>query len=56
MSHQLQISSLFSALALVCLCLFARAGGEGELHIGSGNGPIVQMIGQIVPAHLSQEG
>ncbi|WP_161782131.1 hypothetical protein [Erythrobacter longus] len=47
MSQQLQISSLFSALALVCLCLIARAGGEGELHIGNGDGPIVQVIGQI---------
>lgn len=44
MSQQLQISSLFSALALVCLCLFARAGGDGELRLGGDNGPIVQVL------------
>jgi hypothetical protein len=31
MSQQLTVSSLFSALALVCLCLVARAGGDSEL-------------------------
>lgn len=33
MSQQLHISSLFSALALVMLCLVARAGGEGEMRL-----------------------
>lgn len=47
MSQQLQISSLFSVFALVCLCLFARASGDSELHIGSGEGPIVQILSQI---------
>jgi len=46
MSQQLHISGLFSALALVCLCLFARAGSEGELRLGSGDGPIVQVLSQ----------
>jgi hypothetical protein len=34
MSRQLKISSLFSAFALVCLCLFARAGTYAELPLG----------------------
>ncbi|MEE4201910.1 hypothetical protein [Erythrobacter sp.] len=34
MSQQLTISSLASALALVCLCLVARAGSDGELRLG----------------------
>lgn len=50
MSQQLQISSLFSAFALVCLCLVARAGGEwggeGEVRLGAGAGPIVQIVTQ----------
>ncbi|WP_298309062.1 hypothetical protein [uncultured Erythrobacter sp.] len=46
MSQQLQISSLFSALALVCLCLFTRADGDGELRLAKGEGPIVQMLTQ----------
>lgn len=46
MSQQLQISSLFSAFALVCLCLFARVGGDSELRFGSGEGPIVQVLTQ----------
>lgn len=46
MSQQLQISSLFSAFALVTLCLFARAGGDGELHFAASNGPIVQVLTQ----------
>lgn len=49
MSQQLQISSLFSAFALVCLCLFARAGIEGGMPIGSGNGPIVQVLSVVLP-------
>lgn len=51
MSQQLQISSLFSAFALVCLCLFARAGGDGELRLAASGisdiaSPIVQVIAQ----------
>ena len=46
MSQQLQVSSLFSAFALVCLCLFARAGGEAELRLGDEHGPIVQVLSQ----------
>lgn len=46
MSQQLQISSLFSAFALVCLCLFARAGSDSELHLTAGDGPIVQVLTQ----------
>lgn len=42
MSQQLTISSLLSALALVCLCLFARAGGDGELRIDNA-GPIAHV-------------
>lgn len=44
MSQQLQISSLFSAFALVCLCLFARVSGDSELRLGSDNGPLVQVL------------
>jgi len=40
MSQQLHISSLFSALALVCLCLVARAGADGEVRIDHA-GPVV---------------
>lgn len=46
MSHQLQISSLFSAFALVTLCLIARAGIDSEMRIGSGEVPIVQVLTQ----------
>lgn len=43
MSQQLTISSLFSAFALVCLCLFARAGGgDAELRLDNG-GPIAHV-------------
>lgn len=42
MSQQLTISSLFSALALVCLALFARAGGDGELRLDNA-GPIAHV-------------
>jgi hypothetical protein len=48
MSQQLQISSLFSAFALVCLCLFARAGVDADVQMGSGNGPIVQMLSVVL--------
>ncbi|MEO1219740.1 MAG: hypothetical protein AAFY42_00115 [Pseudomonadota bacterium] len=44
MSRQLQISSLFSSLALVCLCLFVRAGGDAEPRLAGGDGPIVQVL------------
>ena len=40
MSKQLHISSLFSALALVCLALVARAGADGEMRIDNA-GPVV---------------
>ena len=40
MSKQLHISSLFSALALVCLALVARGGADGELLLDH-KGPIV---------------
>lgn len=46
MSQQLQISSLFSAFALVFLCLFARAGSDSELRLVPGEGPIVQVLSQ----------
>jgi hypothetical protein len=46
MSQQLHISSLFSAFALVCLCLFARAGSDSELRLAAGEGPIVQVLAQ----------
>lgn len=43
MSQQLTISSLASALALVCLCLFARAGaGDAALHLDK-TGPIAHV-------------
>ena len=45
MSKQLHISSLFSALALVCLALVARAGADGELRL-DGNGPVVMSVEQ----------
>ena len=44
MSQQLQISSLVSAFALVCLCLFARAGVDSDVQVASGDGPIVQVL------------
>ena len=40
MSQQLHISSLFCALALVCVCLVARAGVDGDVQINNA-GPIV---------------
>ena len=46
MSQQLQISSLFSAFALVCLCLFARAGSDNDLRLLASEGPIVQVLAQ----------
>ncbi|MEP0392752.1 MAG: hypothetical protein ABJ205_11230 [Erythrobacter sp.] len=47
MSLQLQKASLFSAFALVCLCLFARADNDDRVHFGGSNGPIVQILTQI---------
>ena len=44
MSQQLQISSLFSAFALVALCLFARVGVNDSVPLASGEGPIVQVL------------
>jgi hypothetical protein len=46
MSQQLQISSLFSMLALVCLCLVARVGGDAEFQLASDDRPIVQVLTQ----------
>lgn len=42
MSRQLNISSLFSALALVSLALFARAGAYGEMQ-GAPDAFVVQV-------------
>ena len=44
MSQQLQISSLASAFALVCLCLFARVGAADSAPLGTSEGPVVQMV------------
>ncbi|WP_162627761.1 hypothetical protein [Erythrobacter sp. KY5] len=43
MSQQLTISSLFSALALVCLALVARVGADRDVQIGT-TGPVAQVI------------
>ncbi|EAQ27905.1 hypothetical protein NAP1_09932 [Erythrobacter sp. NAP1] len=43
MSQQLTISSLFSALALVCLALVARVGADRDVQI-SAAGPVAQVI------------
>ena len=45
MSQQLHISSLFSALALVCLALIARAGADGEVRIDAA-GPVAVSVEQ----------
>ncbi len=45
MSQQLTLSSLFSAFALVCLCLVARAGADRDMQI-SHNGPVAQVMSQ----------
>ncbi|UAB77748.1 hypothetical protein INR77_13330 [Erythrobacter sp. SCSIO 43205] len=44
MSQQLQISSLASALALVCLCLIARVGVEINGPAMSENGAVLQVF------------
>ena len=44
MSQQLQISSLFSAFALVALCLFARVGVEERSSFAAGEGPATQVM------------
>jgi|GEM_PF-4233159 len=44
MSQQLQISSLASAFALVCLCLFARVGAADNAPLSTSEGPVVQMV------------
>ena len=50
MSRQLTISSLTSAFALVCLCLFARAGSYGEVQLAD-TGPLVVVQDAGAPAN-----